>query len=207
MRQTGFYKLSPDFIELVKRLGGTYRDSKERPVYCCIQDRDCRNIYWAVPTSDISHRSPEQLERIKRYCALPDRDMRSCYYHLGHTNRPAIFKISNVLPVTEAYIHGEYTSQGIHLILRDAKLIAGIERKLLRILFDESRNPDKYEQHITSVYNFLTENTLNRVADDIDVALPEGERPSTLAQIRAAKKEPRERHESKEAKHKNDPER
>jgi protein AbiQ len=33
------------------------------------------------------------------------------------------------------------------------------------------------------------------------------ERPSTLAQIRAAKKEPRERHESKEAKRKSDPER
>jgi hypothetical protein len=165
MRQTGFYKLSSDFIELVNRLGGTYRDSKERPVYCCIQDKNHHDIYWAVPTSDISHRTPEQLERIKRYCALPDRDMRSCYYHIGHTNRPAIFKISNVLPVTEDYIYGEYTSQGIHLVLRDAKLIAEIERKLSRVLFDESRNHNKYEQHITSVYNFLAENTLNKATD------------------------------------------
>ena len=132
-------------------------DSKERPVYCCIQDRDCRDIYWAIPTSDISHRTPEQLERIKRLCSLPDRDIRSCYYHFGHTNRPAIFRISNVLPVTESYIDGEYISQGIHLVLRDIRLIDEITRKLGRILFDERRHPDKYEQRITTIYNHLTE--------------------------------------------------
>jgi hypothetical protein len=201
MKQTGFYKLSPGFTELVNRLGGTYGNSKERPVYCCIRDRNCPDIYWAVPTSDISHKTPERLERIKRYCALPDRDIRSCYYCLGHTNRPAVFKISNVLPVTEAYIYGEYISQGIHLVLRDPKLIAEIERKLSRILFDESRNRNKYEQHITSVYNFLAENILNEVAAGM-----QEERPSTLAHIRNANTERRERQpESK--KHKNDPER
>jgi len=155
MRPTGFYKLSIEYIGLIKQLGGQYRDKKERPVYCCIQDRNNPNIYWAVPTSDVSHREQEQLERIKTYCALPDRDIRSCYYHLGHTNRPAIFKISNALPVTEKYIDGEYTSQGIHLVLHDKKLIGNIEKKLSRILFDESRHPNKYEQHITSVYSFL----------------------------------------------------
>jgi hypothetical protein len=40
-------------------------------------------------------------------------------------------------------------------VLRDKKEIAEIERKLSRILFDESLHPDKYEQHITSVYSFL----------------------------------------------------
>lgn len=157
VKPTGFYKLSLEYIGLIKRLGGKYRDSKERPVYCCIQDRNNPDLYWAVPTSDILHRTPEQLDRIKGYCALPDRDIRSCYYHLGHTNRPAIFKISNVLPISEKYIDGEYTSQGTHLILRDRTLIAEIERKLARILFDESRHPDKYEQHITSVYKFLVD--------------------------------------------------
>jgi len=155
MKPTGFYKLSHEYIEIIKQLGCTYKDSKERPVYCCIQDRYNTDIYWAIPTSDISHRSQEQLNRIKQYCNLPDRDIRSCYYHLGHTNRPAIFKISNVLPIIEKYIEGEYTSQGRHLVLRDKKLIAEIERKLSRILFDESRHPNKYEQHITSIYSFI----------------------------------------------------
>ena len=155
MKPTGFYKLSPEYIALVRELGGTYRDSKERPVYCCLQDKDFPNIFWAIPTSNISHRSPEQLERIKRLCALPNRDIRSCYYHMGHTNRPAIYKISNVLPVTADYVDGEYISQGIHLALRGTRLIAEITRKLSRILFDESRHPNKYEQHISSIYTFL----------------------------------------------------
>lgn len=155
MKPTGFYKLSLKYIELVARLGGSYKDNKERPVYCCIQDRDCPDIYWAIPTSDIAHRTPKQLDRVKRYCDLPDRDIRSCYYHIGHTNRPAIFKISNVLPVTDSYIDGEYISQGKHLVLRDARLIAELTRKLSRILFDEQRHPDKYEQHISSIYSHL----------------------------------------------------
>jgi len=155
MIQSGFYKLSQRYISLVKDLGGVYRDNKERPIYCCIRDKDCPDIYWAIPASSISSRPSAQIDRIKRLCELPDRDIRSCYYHVGHTNRPAIFKISNVLPITAAYIDGEYTSQGSHLILRNERLIAEIERKLSRILFDESRHPDKYEQHISSVYVFL----------------------------------------------------
>ena len=155
MKQSGFYKLSPKYANLVKQIGGLYRDDKERPVYCCIQDKDYPKIYWAIPTSSISIRPFEQLNRIKKLCTLPDRDIRSCYYHIGHTNRPAIFKISNVLPVTNDCIDGEYTSQGKHLVLRDKRLIAEITRKLSRILFDESRHPDKYEQRISSTCAFL----------------------------------------------------
>jgi len=157
MKPTGFYKLSPEYLALVRQLGGTYRDNKERPIYCCIQDSRHPVIYWAIPTSNASNRTPEQLERIKQFCAYEERDIRSCYYHFGHTNRPAIFKISNVLPVTEKHVAGEYISQGLHLILRDKALIAEIERKLSRILFDESRHPNKYEQKITSIYSYLAE--------------------------------------------------
>ena len=98
------------------------------------------------------------MDRINKYLSFSEDDIRSCYYHIGHTNRPAIFKISNALPVTEKHIDSEYFSQGIHLVLRNVKLIAEIERKLSRILFDESRHPDKYEQHITSIYSHLTNN-------------------------------------------------
>jgi len=155
MKQTGFYKISQDYFNIIKQLSGIYRDSKERPIYCCMQDKKFADIFWAIPTSDLSHRASEQLERIKRLCALPQRDIRSCYYHIGHTNRAAIFRISSVLPVTDEYISGEYTSQGIHLVLRNTNLIAEIERKLSRILFDEELHPNKYEQRITSLYSFL----------------------------------------------------
>ncbi|MCL2362125.1 MAG: AAA family ATPase [Defluviitaleaceae bacterium] len=159
MKQSGFYKLSLRYIYLVKDLGGTYKDDKERPIYCCIQDKDNPQIYWAIPTSSISNRASAELGRIQRLCSLPDRDIRSAYYHIGHTNRPAIFKISNALPVTEVFLDGEYTSQGSHLVLRDKKLISEIERKLSRILFDESRHPNKYEQHISSIYSYLNGDT------------------------------------------------
>lgn len=158
MKPTGFYKLSTQYMDLVKELGGIYRDSKERPVYCCLQDKDCPEIFWAIPTSDISHRSKEQLDRINHFCGLPSRDIRSCYYHIGHTNRPAIYRISNVLPITINYIDGEYISQGKHLVLRNEKLISEITRKLSRILFDEKRHPNKYEQHISSIYSYLNKN-------------------------------------------------
>jgi len=208
MKPTGFYKLTSDYFEVIKKVGGVYRDSKERPTYCCIQDQKNPDVYWAIPTSNISHRPQEQLDRIKRLCALPDRDIRSCYYHLGHTNRPAIFRVSSVLPVADRYIEGEYTSQGAHLVLRDKKLIADIERKLSRILFDESRHPDKYEQRITSIYTFIANEVINTAelnGDNAtqDEAVPadetlastvtggaetnQGDKPSVIEQIRASR--------------------
>jgi hypothetical protein len=95
------------------------------------------------------------MERIKKYCGFPDRDIRSCFYHIGTTNKPAVFKISSVLPLTEKYIESIYISQGIHLVLQDKKQIAEIRRKLSRILFDERRFPNKYEQHITDIEKYL----------------------------------------------------
>jgi len=152
---SGFYKLTNDYYMLLQRLGGIYNDNKERPIYCCMKDKYNDSIFWAIPTSDVLHRTDEQLKRIQFFCALPDRDIRSCYYHIGHTNRPAIFKISRVLPIIQSYISGEYTSQGAHLILKNESLITNIEKKLARILFDEQRHPNKYEQHITTIYTYL----------------------------------------------------
>ena len=40
MKQSGFYKISQRYVYLVQDIGGTYSDNKERPVYCCIQDKD-----------------------------------------------------------------------------------------------------------------------------------------------------------------------
>lgn len=161
MKPSGFYKLAPEYIALVNKLDGTYQDHKDRPIYCCIQDKQNPFIYWAIPTSDLSHRSPAQTERIKSFCELPEHDIRSCYYHIGHTNKPAIFKISNALPITEKYISGEYLSQGKHLILKDKKLINDLSHKLHRILFAESKHANHFEQHITDIYNFLNSESLN----------------------------------------------
>jgi len=155
MLENGFYKVTQDFIELIRRLGGIYQDAKERPIFCCFEDKYAKGLYWAIPTSDISHRKPEQIAKINAWVKLPGRDIRSNWYHIGHTNRPALYRISNCFPITDKYIEGEYISQGQHLILANKTDIGIIKRKLARVLFDENRHPNKYEQHITSIKEYL----------------------------------------------------
>ena len=153
MKITGFYTLSQSYIEIIKKAGGKYDDEKSRPVYCCFQDELNENIFWAIPTSSIT---PSKLERVKRYCAYKTSDIRSCYYHIGHTNKPAIFKVSSAMPVTREYIT-EFISKGEHLGLENNKMIAELNRKLRRILVVENAHPNKFEQHITAIYNCLTQ--------------------------------------------------
>lgn len=155
MIENGFYKITQDYIELIRSLGGVYRDHKARPIFCCIEDKDVEGLYWAIPTSDASHRSAEQLEKIKYYCSLPARDIRSNYYYLGHTNRPAIYRISNCLSLTNKYVDSEYTSNGQHLILRTESDIQAIREKLHRILLAEQKHNNKFEQHITDIKRHL----------------------------------------------------
>ena len=160
MKDGGFYKLSPAYSKLAESVGGVYTDQKTRPLYVCRQDRNNPQIYWATPTSDLNHRTPQKIDRIKSFCSLPERDIRSCYYHIGTTSRPAIFKIADSIPVTEKYIIGEYTVQGKHLVMQDKKQIAIIEKKLSRILRDEQLHPNKYEQHKTALFKKLEEELL-----------------------------------------------
>lgn len=153
MKENGFYKIKQEYIDLIHSLGGEYKDTKERPVFCCIEDKFVEGLYWAIPTSSLDHRTPDQVERFQHYCNLPRRDIRWAYYYIGHTNRPALYRISNCLPITAKYIDSEYTSKGLHLELKNIKAIEEIRFKLRKILQAENRHPDKFEQKITSVKN------------------------------------------------------
>jgi len=157
MKETGFYKITQEYVDLIHKLGGIYRDNKERPIYCCVRDKYEPRIMWAVPASNFGNKPTRTIERIQKFCDFPYRDIRSCYYHIGTTDRPAFYKISNVLPLTEKYIAGEYTSKGKHLVLKDKAQISEIHRKLSHILFDEAKNPNKYEQRITDIKDYLLE--------------------------------------------------
>ena len=61
------------------------------------------------------------------------------------------------MTITEKYISSEYISQGRHLVLKDKSLIEEISKKVARILQTEKRHPNKFEQHITSIYEYLVE--------------------------------------------------
>ncbi len=157
MIESGFYKISQDYIDIIRELGGRYNDAKERPIYCCFVDKFIKGMYWMIPTGDLSHRTPEQIQKIKEWCALNERDIRWAYCHIGHTNRDAVYRISNCFPVIPKYIDAPYISQGIHLVLHNSYDIEIIKKKISRILFAESKNPNKFEQHITDIRNRLIE--------------------------------------------------
>lgn len=156
MIENGFYKVKQDYIDLIRTLGGTYKDAKERPVFCCFEDQRIVGLYWAIPTSDLSHRTPDQIANYQKYCSLSEKDIRSAYYFIGHTNKPALYRISCCFPIIDKYIDGPYFSNGSQLMLKSTKDIQIIRAKLSRILFDEDRHPDKYEQHKTTIKNYLS---------------------------------------------------
>ena len=64
MKEHGLYVLKRDFLELVHNLGGDcdYYTGTKRPIYCCIKDNRIDGLYWAIPTSDISHRDDGQKQ-------------------------------------------------------------------------------------------------------------------------------------------------
>ena len=155
MIENGFYKIKHEYADLINKIGGVYTDTKERPIFCCVEDKYISDLYWAIPTSDLSHRTNAQINKIKMYCNLDSKDIRWAYYHLGHTNRPAVYRISNCFPIIKEYIDNEYISNGKHLILGSEKDILLIRKKLSRILLAERKHPNKFEQHITDIKNEL----------------------------------------------------
>lgn len=162
MTEHGLYIIKHDFLELISSIGGDcdIQNGDRRPVYCCIKDRNIEGLYWAVPTSDLSHRSAEQNKKYNKYISLPERDLRSCYYHIGRTTRPALFKISSCYPITEKYIDHEYISCNVHVVIRRSQTVNEIERKLKRILAFESRNKNYFAQHISDIREYLLKELL-----------------------------------------------
>jgi hypothetical protein len=157
MIEHGLYILKPLFFDLVTSLGGDCdtEGGGRRPVYCCMKDKVVEGLYWAIPTSNISHRNQEQLERINKYMALGDDDLRSCYYHKARTTMPAVYKISSCFPLIEKYVDHAFVSNGVHVVMQRKNDIAEIERKLKRILAFEFSQPNYFPQHISSIKDFL----------------------------------------------------
>lgn len=157
MKEHGLYIIRKEFLELVHKLGGDcdYYNGNKRPIYCCIKDNKIDGLYWAIPTSDISHRKDEQKAYYEKCLEKPDSDLRSCYYHIGRTTKDAVYKVSSCYPITAKYIDHEFNSCGKHVIIRRAETVNELERKLKRILAFESRKPNYFQQHITDIKNYL----------------------------------------------------
>ena len=158
MIEHGMYFGKSEFYQIIRDNGGSWNDSKERPIICLIKSTECDNLYWAIPVGNYEHRNEQAKERIQKFIQYNKKDIRSCFYHIGNTNEKSIFFISDVVPITDKYIDREYLNQSkkIHIV-KNKVLLADLEYKLRRILSYEKNNPNFFRQHITDIKNYLIE--------------------------------------------------
>lgn len=158
MIEHGMYFGKSEFYQIIRDNGGSWNDSKERPIICLIKSTECDNLYWAIPVGNYEHRNEQAKERIQKFIQYNKKDIRSCFYHIGNTNEKSIFFISDVVPITDKYIDREYLNQSkkIHIV-KNKILLADLEYKLRRILTYEKNNPNFFRQHITDIKNYLIE--------------------------------------------------
>ena len=174
MIECGLYYLKEEYGELVRRIGGSWNDSKRRPVVCLVKASESDELYWAIPMGKLNHRDFAQQERLNFYLNLPTNDIRSCYYHVGRTSTKSIFFISDAIPITDKYIDSVHIGgNGEHYIIKNPKLLQELTRKLFRILAIENSRNDSFRQHITSLKHFL----LSELQEDTTLHL---EAPSTF---------------------------
>ena len=162
MIEHGMYFGKNEFYQIIRDNGGSWNDSKERPIICLIKSIECDNLYWAIPVGNYEHRNEQAKKRIQKFMQYNKKDIRSCFYHIGNTNEKSIFFISDVVPITDKYIDREYLNQSkkIHIV-KNKILLADLEYKLRRILTYEKNNPNFFRQHITDIKNYLI-NELNQ---------------------------------------------
>lgn len=154
MKQGCFYIIKDEFFEKFTNMGCKFKYNKNatRPTYCCFEDTKHAGLFWAIPTGSLKNKD---LNRINEYIEFDERDIRSCFYHIGYTNRKALFYISSAFPIIDKYVQREYTTNGIPLELKRVKIQNEVRKKLLKILTYENRFPNKLEPHITTIKDVL----------------------------------------------------
>lgn len=156
MIERGLYYATNEFGEMIRAQGGTWNDTKHRPIVCLVQSKEHEGLFWAIPMGKLNHRDANQQARLNFFLNLPDRDIRSCYYHAGRTSTKSIFFISDAIPITDKYIDSTHVGgDGLHYIIKNSGLIKELERKLFRVLSVENTSKNYFRQHITDVKNHL----------------------------------------------------
>lgn len=157
MQEKAMYFGKSDIYQKIRDVGGTWNDSKERPIICLIKSTEHDELYWAIPVGNLNHRDRQAVNRLNRYLSRSETDIGSCFYHIGKTTTDSIFFISDVIPITEKYIDKEYINRftnNVHIV-KNKQLISELERKLKRILAYENSNPNYFRQHITDIKGIL----------------------------------------------------
>ena len=157
MIENGLYIIRRELLEIINNLGGDcdIKNGNKRPVFCCIKDSKIDGLYWAIPTSDLSHRNDGQKEYYEFCLECSDNDLRSCYYHVAKTTKDALYKISSCYPITEKYIDHPFISNNVHVVMKRQEDISEIKKEINTILSMEFRKNNYFPQRITDIRNYL----------------------------------------------------
>lgn len=110
-----------------------------------------------------------QLIEFKNLWVIKEGSIGWAYYHIARTNKPAIYNISSVFPITDYYIEREWTLNEKPFVVPYTSTHKIIKTKLRRILSEENLFPNKFEQHITTIKNIL----INELRHEIKIAQAE----------------------------------
>ncbi len=64
MEEHGIYFGKKNFYDLIRKIGGTWNDSKERPIVCLMKLSSDDPIFWAIPIGNWEHRNEAAQKRI-----------------------------------------------------------------------------------------------------------------------------------------------
>ena len=77
MIEKSIFFAKEDIYELIRNNGGSWADSKDRPLVCCIKSLENDKLYYAIPIGNYNHRTDEQKSRIQEYMNRDDSDIAS----------------------------------------------------------------------------------------------------------------------------------
>ena len=72
MVERGLYYATTDFAQMIKNNGGTWNDTKHRPIVCLIKSKEHGELYWAIPMGKLNHRDDAGQKRLDFYLNLPE---------------------------------------------------------------------------------------------------------------------------------------
>lgn len=67
MIEQGLYYATTDFQKMIQSVGGTWNDTKHRPIVCLVKSAENERLYWAIPMGKLNHRDTSQKKRLNFY--------------------------------------------------------------------------------------------------------------------------------------------
>lgn len=126
MQEHGMYFGKQDYYDTIRMNGGTWNDSKERPLVCLMKSIENEHLYWAIPVGDWSDK--QSIFFISDVIPITDKY------------------------IEREYI-GRHTNQ--LYVIKNKTLLSELKRKLSRILSWENVHKNSFRQHITDLKTYL----------------------------------------------------